>query len=45
MKYRDVIGQIVDDDTSVVLDKLQHYCGPVVRAIDTRYVRMPNRNQ
>ena len=38
IKYRDVIGQVVDDDTSVLLDNLQHYCEPIVKAIDTRCV-------
>ena len=38
MKYRDLIGQVVDDDTSIILDKLRRYCEPIVKAIDTRSV-------
>ena len=38
MKYRDVIGQVNNDDTTVLLDNLQHYCEPIIKAIDIRCV-------
>ena len=38
MKHRDVIGQNNEDDASLELDQLEHYCGPIIKLIDTRSV-------